>query len=308
MARRTAPPSKPERPTLTVEQKRRCIERLRQRIQDLEAFDPTKVQKRYRVPEVMALEAAIDEALSAAFGHGTVEYRRYNDAATLDHGPHTARMASPFGRGPEIDYDARDAHEARRYFAEGKEQSLVLLKQAIRTLEDEIADAGADDSYQAPTVAAAPARSPSKIFIVHGHDEGGREAVARFILQIGLEPVILHERPNKGRTIITKFREEAADIGFAVIVMTPDDIGKPAHGSDEPRSRPRQNVVFELGFFIGALGADRVAALVKGEIERPSDYDGVVYISLDSADWRMKLGQELQAAGYAFDWNAVMRA
>jgi predicted nucleotide-binding protein len=151
-----------------------------------------------------------------------------------------------------------------------------------------------------------PALDLSQVFVVHGHDGEPREAVARFLERLGLGAVILHERPNKGRTIITKFREEAAGVGFAVVLMTPDDEGKAEKASDlQPRAR--QNVDFELGFFIGALGPDRVAALVKGDLERPSDFDGVVYISLDSADWQVRLGRELQAAGYQIDWNKVMR-
>jgi len=76
----------------------------------------------------------------------------------------------------------------------------------------------------------------------------------------------------------------------------PDDVGK-ANDAADLAARARQNVVFELGFFIGKLGPERVAALVKGGIELPSDYDGVVYISLDKEDWQNKLGVELQAAG-----------
>jgi predicted nucleotide-binding protein len=146
-----------------------------------------------------------------------------------------------------------------------------------------------------------------KVFVVHGHDEVARETVARFISKLGLEPIILHERPNKGRTIITKFREEAAEVGYAVVLLTPDD-----HGSAVPlvigrsRFRARQNVIFELGFFIGALGPDRVAALVKGNIERPSDFDGVVYISLDNGGWRTDLARELNAAGLDFDPAKVL--
>lgn len=68
----------------------------------------------------------------------------------------------------------------------------------------------------------------------------------------------------------------------------------------------RQNVIFELGFFIGALGPDKVAALVADDVELPSDFDGVVYIPLEG-DWRTRLARELQAAGYEIDWNAVMR-
>lgn len=143
------------------------------------------------------------------------------------------------------------------------------------------------------------------VFIVHGHKEGPREAVARFLQSIGCDPIILHERPNKGRTIITKFREEAAEIGFAIVLMTADDHGGVA--GEETRPRARQNVIFELGFFIGALGPDRVAALVDGDLERPSDFDGVVYIDYDRAGGcRVQLGRELQAAGFVIDWNQVM--
>jgi len=145
----------------------------------------------------------------------------------------------------------------------------------------------------------------NKVFIVHGHDAGTKESVARFVEKLGFEAVILHERPNKGRTIITKFREEAEGVGFAVILMTPDDVGK-ATGASDVKPRARQNVVFELGFFIGVLGSGHVAAMVKGNIERPSDFDGVAYISIDEADWRTKLGTELKAAGFAVDWNKVI--
>src|SRR5580658_7116273 len=90
MARRSVrrrKPPKPKAPILTAEQKRRRIERLKKCIRDLQAFDPQQVQKRFGVPEVFALEAAIDKALASAFGQGTPAYMRYNRAATLDHGP-----------------------------------------------------------------------------------------------------------------------------------------------------------------------------------------------------------------------------
>ncbi len=150
--------------------------------------------------------------------------------------------------------------------------------------------------------------SEHKVFVVHGHDGAARESVARFLQQVGLEPVILHERANKGRTLITKFREESADIGFAVVLMTPDDHGAEAQAL-AMRRRARQNVVFELGFFIGKFGLRRVAVLVKEDLERPSDVDGVVYINLDDAGgWKQQLGRELQAAGFEIDWNGVMRS
>jgi len=88
--------------------------------------------------------------------------------------------------------------------------------------------------------------------------------------------------------------------------MTPDDLGRAVADADL-NQRARQNVVFELGFFVGKFGSERVAALTKGNIERPPDFDGVVYISLDSGDWRTQLGRELQGAGYQFDWNKAVR-
>jgi len=145
----------------------------------------------------------------------------------------------------------------------------------------------------------------TKVFVVHGHDGEPKAEVARFIEQLGFKAVVLHELPNRGRTIITKFREVAAGAGFAVILMTPDDHGGIA--GQDTRPRARQNVIFELGFFIGTLGPDRVAALVKGGVERPSDFEGVAYTELDaSGAWKQALGQELQAAGFKIDWNKVM--
>jgi hypothetical protein len=179
--RRSAPP-KPERPALSVEQKRRRIEQLRKCIQDLEAFDPQKVQKRYRVPEVMAIEADIDAALSAAFGHQTEAYNRYSDAATLDHGPHVAHLG--LGFGGTANYGSQEAHEAREYFADGRQQSIALLGRAIRALETEITE---QEQLEQPALTpSAPALPKNKVFVVHGHDEAALQGVARFLVSIGV--------------------------------------------------------------------------------------------------------------------------
>jgi predicted nucleotide-binding protein len=177
--------------------------------------------------------------------------------------------------------------------------------EVLRVSRDLTANIKGEDLADIPKLVRSPEIS-RRVFIVHGHDDGTLEGVARFLERLGFEPVILREQANKGRTIITKFREEAAQVGFAIVLMTPDDHGGKA--GSETRPRARQNVVFELGFFIGALGPERVAALVKGNVERPSDLDGVVYISLDQSHWKAALGKELQAAGFKIDWNDVMRA
>jgi predicted nucleotide-binding protein len=145
-----------------------------------------------------------------------------------------------------------------------------------------------------------------KIFIVHGRDTESRDTVTRFIEKLGFEPIVLHEQPNEGRALINKFQDVAAQVGFAVVLMTPDDYGGVA-GETTSFPRARQNVVFELGFFYGAFGPKRVVALVKGNVESPSDIDGVVYIKLDGNDWHKELVRELRAASFEVDWNKVMR-
>ncbi|MDU8357658.1 nucleotide-binding protein [Pseudomonas syringae group sp. J309-1] len=145
----------------------------------------------------------------------------------------------------------------------------------------------------------------NKIFIVHGHDNGARETLARFLERIGFEAIILHEQANRGRTVIEKV-EAHGDVSFAVVLLTPDDEGRVKGGELEPRAR--QNVLLELGYFIGRLGRDRVCALKRGALEIPSDFAGVVWEQMDDAGaWKQSLGRELQAAGHVVDWNKVMR-
>jgi predicted nucleotide-binding protein len=159
-------------------------------------------------------------------------------------------------------------------------------------------------SADAPVQAAAVPRAPSKdVFIVHGHDDAAKHEVARFLELLGLRPIILHERPDSGRTIIEKF-EAHSNVGFAVILLTPDDIGYPSDAPGMAQPRARQNVLFELGFFIGNLGRSRVCVLRKGEIETPTDYSGVLYKTMDkSGAWKLELAKEIKQAGIDVDLN-----
>ncbi|TAL90227.1 MAG: DNA-binding protein [Candidimonas sp.] len=148
--------------------------------------------------------------------------------------------------------------------------------------------------------------SSRSVFIVHGHDDGVKETVARYLSKLGLDPVILHEQPNKGRTIIEKF-EELADVAFAVVLFTGDDMGYPKGKADSANPRARQNVVLELGFFLGALGRKHVCVLYRDGVEVPSDYSGVLYEQFDDKGaWRMKLALELKAAGLDVDLNKAI--
>jgi hypothetical protein len=162
MARRSVSPPKPKSPILTVGQKQRRIERLQKCVTRLEAFDPQKARK--RAPAVVELEAAIDKALSSAFGYGTPAYLRYNQAATLEPNPIVSNatlrspVLRPVGGPPRGDAKAR---EVSRNFSENKERSIALLRKAISTLEKELADAGAvvepaKPSMATPVIEATP--------------------------------------------------------------------------------------------------------------------------------------------------------
>lgn len=146
----------------------------------------------------------------------------------------------------------------------------------------------------------------NRVFIVHGHDGEARETVARFVEKIGLVAIILHEQANKGRTVIEKV-EANSDVGFAIVLLTADDVGSSV-ASQELEPRARQNVLLELGYFIGNLGRDKVCALKKGALEIPSDFAGVVWQDMDNAGaWKQALARELEASGQTIDWNQVMR-
>ena len=141
-----------------------------------------------------------------------------------------------------------------------------------------------------------------KVFIVHGHAESVNSDVARTIEKLGLKSIILREQPSTSRTIIEKFESYAKDVNFAVIILTADD---KVEGEDGFRAR--QNVVFEMGFFMGALGRKNVLCLLQENVEKPGDIDGVVYVPLDKAGhWRFSLVQELQACGYNVDANKLL--
>ena len=150
-----------------------------------------------------------------------------------------------------------------------------------------------------------------RVFIVHGRDDAARLEVVDFLKTVRLHPVVLRDQPGGGRTIIEKF-EEYSNVSYAVVLLTPDDIGglRTRRSSKEQRSRARQNVILELGFFLGALGRKRVAVLSrkgKDEIEIPSDYNGVQYLFMDPlGNWRVELAKELEHAKIQVDLKKIV--
>lgn len=145
----------------------------------------------------------------------------------------------------------------------------------------------------------------SKVFIVHGHDDGAKNEVARFIEKLGFEAKILHEQIDSGATIIEKL-EKHTDVGFAIVLYTACDVGGVRSKPEDLKSRARQNVVFEHGLLIGKIGRANVVALVKGDLEIPNDISGVVYKSMDiSGAWKYSVAREMKSSGYDVDMNKV---
>jgi predicted nucleotide-binding protein len=129
--------------------------------------------------------------------------------------------------------------------------------------------------------------------------------VARTLEKLGLNPIILHEQANSGKTIIEKF-EEHSNVGFAIVLLTDDDLGK-AKKDENLNARARQNVILELGYFIGKLGRNRVCPLYTKGVELPSDLYGLLYLEIDSSEyWKISLAKELKAAGYDIDVNKII--
>ena len=180
------------------------------------------------------------------------------------------------------------------------------LERRIRVLEAVIDGLPATSQAQSPTTNTQAAVN-RKVFLVHGHQHGARETVARFLEKLELEPVILDEEANRGRTVIEKFLDHS-NAAFAIVLVIGDDVGG-VMGPNPTALRPRarQNVIFELGYFVGSLGRDRVCALYEPEVEMPSDFGGVGYVKFDrEGNWKVLLAKELNAASIKVDMNAAL--
>ena len=144
-----------------------------------------------------------------------------------------------------------------------------------------------------------------KVFVVHGRDNEPKEAVARFLGKLGLEPIILHEQTNEGETIIDKFKKNS-DVGFAVILLTPDDKVHSDSSSDQFKYQARQNVIFEMGYFLGKLDRNKICILLKSKVELPSDILGVGYVQYNEDDaWKLQLAREIKKSGIKIDLNKL---
>lgn len=150
----------------------------------------------------------------------------------------------------------------------------------------------------APAVSSPPVSMRRQVFIVHGHNEVAKLEMAAAVREMGCDPIILHEQVSGGLTVIEKI-EKYSNVGFAVVLYTPCDIGGKKAVEMTLSPRARQNVVFEHGYLIGKLGRSHVMAFVEGRIETPTDISGILYIELDQGfAWKAELRKEMEAIGY----------
>ena len=158
---------------------------------------------------------------------------------------------------------------------------------------------------------SSSSRAPSsKVFVVYGHDSGARDQLEAMLRRWDLDPIILDQLPSEGATLIEKLENYVANVGFAVVLATPDDVGYPKNKEDQKAYRARQNVVLELGVLLAHLGRKRVAILLKDQetMERPSDIQGLIYIPFKTdlpKEAGLLLAKEMTAQGYRLDVRKI---
>lgn len=167
---------------------------------------------------------------------------------------------------------------------------------------------GPRDAATAPVVGANGGGNRG-VFVVYGHDEHAKTKLEAMLRRWGLQPQILDQLTNGGQTIIEKLEAAIADVSFAIVLATPDDEGHRAEHPEERAHRARQNVVLELGMMLTKLGRDRVAILMKNqvEMERPSDIQGLIYIPFkeDVSEAALPLAKEINGKGIPIDLSKV---
>ena len=154
----------------------------------------------------------------------------------------------------------------------------------------------------AATKTGAASTGERKVFIMYGHDVASREALELLLLRLGFVPIILSNMVPDGKTIIEALIEHS-EVPCAIALLTPDDVGYPIGKENLRKSRARQNVVLELGMFLSKLGREKVIILHKGDLELPSDINGLIYLAykMDVREVKAKLAAALQKIGFNID-------
>jgi predicted nucleotide-binding protein len=142
--------------------------------------------------------------------------------------------------------------------------------------------------------------------LIYGRDEAAKESLSKFIERLGLRALIFHEEAEGGASIVEKFGQ-FPNIDFAIFLFTTGDIAPPRDKTREGQVHVSQNIVFEFGYFVGKLGQKRVCVLYREGVEIPLNYQGIVYIPIDSrGGWRLLVAKEIKEAGIEIDLNKAV--
>jgi predicted nucleotide-binding protein len=285
MARRSKPPQPPAEPPALRVPRAEAAEKIQAQINEGESLlarQPRSESELESVKELRRIWSDYNRELLVQLFTSTAVAEEYS-----------AFVGGSFSMRPSF-------ADLVEYWRDSVQTSLTRLRSIYRRLE----------LFPAPASATPERRNPSSrgddVFVVHGQNNEAKETVARFLERLDLRVTILHEQPDKGRTIIEKF-EDNASVGYAVVLLTGDDVGAPRSAPSDLKPRARQNVLLELGYFLGSLGRTHVCALREEGVEIPSDLSGVLYVPFDSAGaWKLRLATEIKAAGIDIDLNRVM--
>ena len=228
------------------------------------------------VPEWISWETRCRGIIEKLFGKGTAQFNAMQTAINTD----------------VLGWD-QDRFELKKNYIIG------TLNNTIEILNEDIFNELQTEKAEAPGTLS------NKVFVVHGHDEISKSSLEIFLKEIGFDPVILHRQADEGQTIIEKF-EKHSDVGYAFILLTPDECAYLYPQKDLPEEqrsieyRARPNVIFEFGYFVGKLGRKRVCCLHKGSVSLPSDVSGMIYKGYNKSieETAYSIIKDLKAAGY----------
>jgi predicted nucleotide-binding protein len=294
----TPPPPKESRTYTSRAEIDQCIERVERRISD---FQESLISANFDRDAAIALVKTMQSTLRDALGANSPEFCPFAEWDIYD-------GAMYWGDNGMNEYERQQV--VQEGYRKGINRTITELKEVVRHLREKqefLPEASA--SYGEINLTVMTQQS-SKVFIVHGHDSSAKNAVARFVNHLGLQAIILSEQAAGSNTIIEQMEQQSDDLGYAIVLLTPDDVGRSAKSDPAAEQfRARQNVILELGYFMGKLGRNKVCGLYKGKIELPTDYSGIVYLRMSDDDddsWKLSLARNLKKAGLAIDSDKLL--
>jgi predicted nucleotide-binding protein len=272
--------------TKSLDQLLRDLQDMKAAREKLASFAPEGVKTQYGDANLIKLNAHLSATFDRVFDGRVQDKRRFSRARELHSGP--------------LVIGGIELHEVIEAVIASKETAIALWDAAIEQWEIEISRANTSlvEDIDEPI-------SLRKVFVVHGRNHGARDQVAHVLSRLDFEAVILDQIASGTKTVIEKF-EATSDVPFAIVLLTSDDLGRAKTSeSDEPRAR--QNVYFELGYFVAKLSRERVVAFKEPDVIVPSDLGGVVIEEFDNRGaWKHRLVKELRNAGFEADANKLL--